>query len=177
VTAVVEDPGAPSAIGARVRRLDHLAIATLDMAEPVELFCGIFGARLIAGGDNDITGTRLMHLWCGGFKLELMQPLRPDSPLAPRLHRAGPGFHHITFVVNDVVQTIDDLAAAGLETVGTDLGSPRWRETFLPPARTFGTLIQLVDTTRSWDAASAEYGVADVLAGRVVWRDYVDCLR
>ena len=160
-----------------IRRLDHVAIATADMSEPVGLFVGLLGATLLSGGDNDVSGTRLMHLQCGGFKLELMQPLRDDSPIAPRLAKTGPGFHHLTFVVDDLVHTIAALDGHGVATVGTDLSSPRWRETFLSPRSTFGTLIQFVDTTRRWDQPTTAYGVDDVLAGRVVWRDQVDCLR
>lgn len=162
---------------ARVRTLDHVAIATHDMAEPASLFVDVLGASLIAGGDNDRSGLRLMHLRCGGFKVELMQPLRADSPISPRLAQRGPGFHHLTFMVDDLVETIDALSAAGLSTVGTSLDSPRWRETFLPPRATFGTLLQLVDTARRWDVPTTDYGLDDVLAGRVEWRDHVACLR
>jgi methylmalonyl-CoA/ethylmalonyl-CoA epimerase len=162
---------------AGIRKLDHVAIASHDMAEAVTLFVDVLGASLVAGGDNDRSGMRLMHLQCGGFKVELMQPLRPDSPISPRLAQRGPGFHHLTFIVDDLVETIDALSAVGLPTVGTSLESPRWRETFLPPRATFGTLLQLVDTTRRWDVPTTDYAIDDVLAGRVEWRDHVDCLR
>lgn len=160
-----------------IRTLDHVAIATADMSEPVGLFVGLLGATLLSGGDNDDSGIRLMHLRCGGFKIELLQPLRDDSPIAARLRTNGPGFHHLTFVVDDLVETIDAFHERGVATVGTDLSSPRWRETFLSPRDTFGTLIQFVDTTRRWDQPTTAYGVEDVLGGRVVWRDQVDCLR
>src|SRR5207244_10189058 len=122
---------------------DHVAIAALDLVEPAKLFVNLFGASLIAGGDNHLTGVRLMQLACGGFKLELMQPLRPDSLIAPQLAKSGPGFHHMTFLVDDLPETIGALDAAGAPTVGTDLPSPRWRETSLPPRFPCGTLLQL----------------------------------
>jgi methylmalonyl-CoA/ethylmalonyl-CoA epimerase len=165
------------AVATHVRNLDHIAIAVHDMSEAATLFVDLLGASLIAGGDNDGTGTRLMHLACGGFKLELMQPLRPDSLIAPRLEKSGPGFHHMTFVVDDLTETIDALDAVGIVAAGTDLSSPRWRETFLPPQRTFGTLLQLVDTTLRWDVPTVDYTLGDVLAGDVVWVDHIACLR
>jgi methylmalonyl-CoA epimerase len=164
-------------VAGHVRKIDHVAIATTDMPEAVALFAGMLGATLIAGGDNDVTGIRLMHLSCGGFKIELMQPLRDDSLIAPRLARYGPGFHHLTFMVDDLPETIEDLAAAGVATVGTNLASPHWRESFLAPRQTFGTLLQMADTTRRWDVPATSYSIEDVLGGRVVWNDYVDCLR
>src|ERR1700684_24055 len=94
---------------------------------------------LIAGGDNDTTGVRLMQLSCGGFKVELMQPLHDDSLVAKRLARHGPGFHHLTFFVDDLVQTVDDLAAAGVATIGTNPASPHWRGRPPGHARTCAT--------------------------------------
>jgi methylmalonyl-CoA/ethylmalonyl-CoA epimerase len=47
----------------------------------------------------------------------------------------------------------------------------------LPPQFTFGTLLQLVDSTLRWDVPTTEYTVEDVLAGDVVWLDYLACLR
>jgi methylmalonyl-CoA/ethylmalonyl-CoA epimerase len=110
-------------IGRHIRQLDHIGIATTDMPAAAALFTGVLGATLISGGDNDSTGIRLMQLACGGFKVELMQPLRGDSLISPRLATYGPGFHHLTFAVDDIVATIDDLAelAGVLPGPGADL--------------------------------------------------------
>jgi methylmalonyl-CoA/ethylmalonyl-CoA epimerase len=164
-------------IAGRIRKLDHVGIATTDMAQAAAFFAGVLGATLLAGGDNDSTGIRLMQFSCGGFKIELMQSIRDDSILASRLANRGPGFHHMTFMVDDLVQTISDLETAGIETLGTNLASVNWRESFLPPQLTSGALVQLVDSARRWDVPATSYSIDDVLDGRVVWRDYVDCLR
>lgn len=164
-------------VSAGIRRLDHVAIAANDLSQPLALFVDTLGGRLIAGGDNDQTGTRLIHIQCGGFKLELMQPLRADTPVAARLDKHGPGFHHLTFVVDDLLETIDGLEWAGHTTTGTLLDSPHWRETFIRPRETFGTLVQFVDTDRRWDVPATQYTLEDVVAGKVVWRDFVACLR
>jgi methylmalonyl-CoA/ethylmalonyl-CoA epimerase len=148
------------------------------MREAAALFTGVLGATLLAGGDNDRTGLRLMQLACGGFKVELMQPVRDDSLISRWLAKHGPGFHHMTFVVDDVEEAVAGLEAAGVGTVGTNLASENWRETFLSPRQTFGTLLQMVDTARRWDIPATSYSVSDVLDGKVMWTvDYVDCLR
>jgi methylmalonyl-CoA/ethylmalonyl-CoA epimerase len=175
VTAL--DPARGTRVGRHIRKLDHIGIATTDMPAAAALFAGVLGATLLSGGDNDRTGIRLMQLSCGGFKVELMQPLRDDSPISPRLAKYGPGFHHLTFVVDNIVETIDDLAAAGVGTVGANLASANWRECFLAPRQTFGTLLQMVDTVRRWDVPTTAYSIDDVLNGGVVWNDFVDCLR
>ena len=166
-----------SQVAERIRSLDHVAIALEDMAPAVTLFLDVLGGTLLSGGDNDDTGLRLMQVACGGFKVELMQPLRGDSIIAAHLARRGPGFHHMTFMVDNLPATLDALQLAGLETVGTDLETKNWAETFLAPRQTFGALLQFVHTELRFDQVATEYSAADVLAGRVVWVDRMACLR
>ena len=71
----------------------------------------------------------------------------------------------------------DSFDAAGLRTTGTDDASEVWQETFLRPRDTFGALLQFVKTTRDWNTPTRDVALEDVLAGRVVWREYVPCLR
>ena len=148
-----------------------------DIAAAVPLFCDVLGATFIAGGDNDDTGTRLLHLQLPAMKLELLAPLREDSLTGPILRERGPGLHHITIFVDDLPATVGAFDAAGLRTTGTDDSSEVWQETFLRPRDTFGALLQFVKTTRDWNTPTRDVALEDVLAGRVVWREYVPCLR
>jgi methylmalonyl-CoA/ethylmalonyl-CoA epimerase len=161
----------------RIRHLDHVAIATEDLRAAATLFVDVLGGRLLSGGDNDETGIRLMQIACGGFKVELMQPVRSDSTLARHLAKRGEGLHHLTFMVDDIPSTIVSLGELGYETVGTDNSSRDWAETFLSPRQSFGSLIQFCATSLHFDVATEAYTVADVLGGRVVWRERVACLR
>jgi methylmalonyl-CoA/ethylmalonyl-CoA epimerase len=161
----------------RIQKVDHVAILVEDMAPAIPLFRDALGGRFIAGGDNDDTGVRLMHLMLPGFKLELMQPLREGSLVSRSLETRGPGFHHMTFFVDDVLTTVDALEAGGFRTTGTAVDSANWQETFLRPVDTFGALLQFVATPRDWDVPARDYDVEDVLQGRVVWRDFVACVR
>lgn len=160
-----------------LRRLDHVAVAVRDLARAWDLFGAVLGGRFITGGDNDATGIRLMHLQLGGFKVELMQPLRSDSMLARALQQRGEGLHHVTFVVDDVEQTVEALPAAGFPLTGTDLTNPVWRETFIKPGVSQGALVQLVDTTRDWSAGVPGVDLTSVLRGQAVLLNAVPCLR
>ncbi|KQW45241.1 hypothetical protein ASC77_19795 [Nocardioides sp. Root1257] len=167
----------PGTVSERIRHLDHVAVAVADMRPAARLFVDVLGGRLLSGGDNDETGTRLMQLALGGFKVELMQPLRPDSTLARHLSKRGEGLHHLTFMVDDVPSTVSALEVLGYDAVGTDASSANWAETFLSPRQSFGALVQFCATSLRFDIESDAFGVEDVLAGRVEWRDRVACLR
>lgn len=148
-----------------------------SIADTVGLFCDALGAEFLTGGDNDDTGIRLVHLQLPGMKLELLQPLRDDAPVARSLERRGPGFHHLTFFVDDIPQTVSALEVHGLPTTGTDVSTPAWSETFIKPDASFGALLQFVSSSRTWGVAAKDFSLSDVLAGRVVWREYIACLR
>ena len=109
----------------RIRRVDHVGIAVTSIADSLVLFRDALGARFLSGGDNDETGIRLVHLGLPGFKLELMQPLRQDCVLQRHLDKRGPGFHHMTFFVDDLQATVKDLRSAGFPTTDSWVMSPR----------------------------------------------------
>jgi methylmalonyl-CoA epimerase len=160
-----------------IQKIDHVAIALPSIASAVPLFRDVLGGQFLSGGDNDETGIRLAHFALGGFKIELLQPIHDDSVLGRHLSRRGEGFHHLTFMVDDVDLVERGLAAHGYSTVGTSATHPRWTETFLPPSATFGALFQFAATTQRWDVPTIDYGIEDVTAGRVVWKDWIACVR
>lgn len=153
-------------------RIDHIGIAVWSISDALLLFQNIFRARFITGGDDQELGIRILQLSLPpGIKIELMQPINPESYLQRYLENHGQGFHHLTIFTQDVEVSMKELLAAGFEVVDTNLGSRKWRETFLRPRSGFGTLIQIADTELNWDLAHSGITIDDVVAGRVVWRD------
>lgn len=163
------------AVAERIQRVDHVGIVVRSIAEAAPLYVGVLGGRFLSGGDNLGTGLRLVHLQYPGFKLELMESRRGDSLIAPWLERSGPGLHHITFLVDDLPRTVAALDAAGIGTVGTSAASPNWQETFIRLDHSSGPLLQVVASARRWDVPEEGFDLDDVLAGRIVWEDFVPC--
>lgn len=160
-----------------LRRIDHVAVGVRDAAAATGLYIDRLGGRFVAGGDNDDTGNRIVHVALGGFKIEILQPLRPDCLLARTIDRRGEGIHHVTFLVEDLDAAVEALDEGGVPVVGTDLSNPVWRETFIRPVVAGGALIQLVTTTKDWSRPIDGIRLKDVLAGRVAFRDAWPCWR
>ncbi len=155
-----------------VQRVDHIAIAVADLRPAVALFQGVFGAEFVHGGDDPRIDIRTVQLRMPpGIKIEIMTPTTPTSYLQAFLDKKGPGFHHMTIMVDDVEQTIDDLSGANFETVDPDLSHPRWREAYLRPSQGFG-LLQIVDSDGDWQTPTTDYTLEDVFEGRVIWHDH-----
>jgi methylmalonyl-CoA/ethylmalonyl-CoA epimerase len=172
---VRSEPIAPQQV--HVTRVDHVAIAVEDLAAAARLYVDVLGARFLNGGDNDQAGMRVAQFGMPGFKIELLQPLGEDSLLAQSMRRNGTGLHHVTFAVDDVVETDRRLRQSGYETTGLTISNPVWHETFIKPALTAGALIQFFSSSTDWSVPALDYGLDDVIAGRILSDNYVVCLR
>ena len=83
----------------------------------------------------------------GQTRLELLQPLSPDSPVGRFLERRGEGLHHLALHVDNVAQKLENLSARGLELVDRE---PRPGLSgviaFVHPRSVHGILTELVQT-------------------------------
>jgi methylmalonyl-CoA/ethylmalonyl-CoA epimerase len=151
--------------------IDHLGIAVPSIAEASALFVGLLGGRVTNGGDDPLLGIRTVQLtFEGGFRLELLEPLREDSGVARFLARRGPGFHHLTIMVRDIVEAIAQLEQAGFELVDTDIDSdPLWRATYVRPRSGFGILLQVVESPIDWSRSMPHATLERVIGGELTW--------
>lgn len=78
--------------------------------------------------------------------LTLLEPTGP-GPLKKRIDTVGYGFYQLSFVVDDVAETIGRLRSRGLKIVieradRDDVPGPETLEAFIHPRSTLGVLIQ-----------------------------------
>lgn len=145
-------------------RLDHVALATRDVTEPLATLVGRLGATVLSGGEW--IGFRPMQVFLGndtgGMKVELLEPwgVHRNDFLERFLQRHGAGPHHLTFKVDDLPAAIDRVSAAGLTPVAVDLTEPEWREAFLLPHDAHGTVVQLADSNIATGLPLDEYRAA-----------------
>ena len=132
-------------------RLDHVALATRAAGGPLATLVGDLGATVLWGGLA--VGYRPMQVHLGneheGMKIELLEPWEVSSNdfLDRFLTRHGEGPHHLTFKVDDLVATLEEMSAQGLTPVGIDVSMPIWKEAFLQPREAHGTVVQLAESS------------------------------
>ncbi len=144
--------------------LDHVALAVRDVGQPMEVLISDLGGTLVSGGNG--RGFRAMQVRMGdlttGMTVELLEPWEPDKSdfLSRFLDRHGEGPHHLTFKVPDLAAELKRLEGLGLDPIGVDLSNPMWREAFLHPRDSHGTVIQIAESEvwrfeLAWEAAQA----------------------
>ncbi|WP_309084887.1 methylmalonyl-CoA epimerase [Chelativorans sp.] len=128
-------------------RLNHVAIAVPDLAAAAAAYRDVLGARVSRPQALPEHGVTVVFIDLGNSKIELLEPLGENSPIAAFLERnpAG-GMHHICYEVADIRTARDRLTAAGARVLGDGdpkIGAHGKPVLFLHPKDFSGTLIEL----------------------------------
>jgi methylmalonyl-CoA/ethylmalonyl-CoA epimerase len=128
-------------------RLNHVAIAVRDIAAAAEVYRGTLGAQVSAPLPLPEHGVTTVFITLPNTKIELLEPLGENSPIAKFLERnPDGGIHHVCYEVDDIVAARDRLKAQGARVLGD--GEPKSGAhgkpvLFLHPKDFFGTLVEL----------------------------------
>lgn len=125
--------------------LDHIAIA-IDSPAARERWTHLLGQAPFHEEEVPAQGVRVTFFQVGPTKIELLEPLSPDSPVGRFLERRGAGLHHVAFFVEHLREEAERLKAAGFEAL-TDEPQPAAlskQAIFFHPRSTGGVLIELV---------------------------------
>jgi methylmalonyl-CoA/ethylmalonyl-CoA epimerase len=125
--------------------LDHVAVAVHSIKEALGLYRDGLGGEYLMGGDQD-TWRWLQLRFPGGGKVELLEPLG-EGFLTKFLDARGEGLHHVTFKTDDIEAAIEHLREQGYELVDVNLSDPHWKEAFLRPSKSHGTLVQIAQSS------------------------------
>src|SRR5205823_8631472 len=129
-------------------RIHHVGVAVADLEAAITLYTTAFGAELTHGAANEKDGLTAAFLRAGEAEVELLQPLREDTPVGKILARRGPGLHHIAVAVPDIDKAIADARAEGMEMIDQEprIGLHGTRIAFVHPKSVGGVLTDFVET-------------------------------
>lgn len=97
------------------KEVDHIALLVRDTDKALELYRDTMGLPVLVSEELPEVGVRLTHLDMGNVKLQLVQPLMDDHPLSRHLEAHGEGFHHVCWKVDDVEDSMNNLASYKLK--------------------------------------------------------------
>jgi methylmalonyl-CoA/ethylmalonyl-CoA epimerase len=130
-----------------ITSLSHVSIVVPDLDAAAQRLRDIYGLAIGEARTNAAQGVRLAYVDLGNARIELMEPSRPDSPVAKFLERNPKGgIHHVAFGIDDMAATADGLRAQGVRILGD--GRPQVnvageRIAFIHPADFLGALVEL----------------------------------
>jgi methylmalonyl-CoA epimerase len=131
--------------------LHHMGIAVDDLDAAILVYAHLFGATLEHRERVEDQGVEAASLRVGESRIELLQPLGPDTPVGRFLAKRGPGMHHMAFEVEDLAAELDRLKAHGVLLIDEQprRGLFGLQVAFVHPEATGGVLAEFVSDDRT----------------------------
>jgi methylmalonyl-CoA/ethylmalonyl-CoA epimerase len=130
-----------------IGRLNHVAIAVPDLAKGTVTYATTLGAKVSAPLPQPGHGVTVVFIELPNTKIELLEPLGADSPIAKFLERNPEGgIHHVCYEVDDILAARDQLKGQGARVLGSGepkIGAHGKPVLFLHPKDFLGTLVEL----------------------------------
>jgi methylmalonyl-CoA/ethylmalonyl-CoA epimerase len=130
-----------------IGRVNHIAIAVPDLVAAARSYESFLGAKVSEAQELPEHGVRVIFVELPNTKVELLEPLGDNSPIAAFLVKnTSGGMHHICYEVDDITAARDRLMAAGARVLGSGepkIGAHGKPVLFLHPKDFAGTLIEL----------------------------------
>jgi methylmalonyl-CoA/ethylmalonyl-CoA epimerase len=142
-----------------VEKIPRIGIAVKDLEKAKDFLINVFGAKTgikFKGYDfveDEIPseGMKSCYLTLGGLQIELMSPTDEDGNIANFIKKKGEGLMSISFVVDDLNESIQYLESKGVRIVGkmldhhTRFGDDKVHTPycFMHPKDFFGIMVEL----------------------------------
>lgn len=148
VSAPPQEQSAVTVLGPLVERIDHVGLAVADLDAAIAFYERVFGLHSVHEEVNEEQGVReaMLDVAGSGSFLQLLAPLRADSPIGKFLARNGEGIQQLAFRVHDIDEASERLRAAGVRLLydAPKLGTAGSRVNFIHPKDCGGVLVELV---------------------------------
>lgn len=135
-----------------MKKIEHLGIAVKNLKDSNALFEKLLGEGPYKLEEVASEGVRTSFFKTGPNKIELLESLNEDGPIAKFLSKKGEGIHHIAFEVEDIIAEMQRLKKEGFQVLGDAprKGADNKWVVFVHPKSTNGVLIELCQEIKQW---------------------------
>ncbi|WP_017728264.1 methylmalonyl-CoA epimerase [Halalkalibacterium ligniniphilum] len=128
----------------KARRIDHIGIAVTSIKEVLPFYVGSLKLQLLGMEEVPSQGVKIAFLKLGESKIELLEPLSAESPIAKFIKKRGEGIHHIALGVQNIEERIAEIKENGVEMINEKPvpGANGMKVAFLHPRSARGVLYE-----------------------------------
>jgi methylmalonyl-CoA/ethylmalonyl-CoA epimerase len=125
--------------------LDHIGIAVANLEEALRFYRDALGLEIETPEEVPSQRVRAHFIPAGDSALELLEATDEESPIAKYIARRGPGLHHITLRVDDIVAALARLKSRGVRLIDDTPrpGAHGSLVAFIHPSSAHGVLVEL----------------------------------
>ena len=130
-----------------MKNVDHIGIAVKSIDKSSQYYIETLGLKLLAIEEVVSQNVRVAFIDAGNIKLELLEPLSEEGPIANFLKKRGEGVHHIAFGVTDIRTRMAELEEKGVQLLQDEPkpGAGGAEVAFLHPKSSYGVLYELCE--------------------------------
>lgn len=127
-----------------VKKIAHLGIVVRSLDEAVPFYEKVLGLTCSGREEVGDQKVRVAFFACGETRIELIEPVSPDSPAAQFLAKRGEGLHHVAFETEDIEAQLRLAKAQGCVVLDEKPreGAGGAKIAFLHPKSTHGVLTE-----------------------------------
>lgn len=129
------------------RKIDHIGIAVSSIEKSLPFYVDQLQLTLLGIEDVESQGVKVAFLQIGESKIELLEPLSDDSPIAKFIERRGEGIHHIALDVKNIDERIKEIQEQGVQMINETAveGAAGAKVAFVHPRSAGGVLYEFCE--------------------------------
>jgi methylmalonyl-CoA/ethylmalonyl-CoA epimerase len=129
-----------------MNKIEHIGIAVADLKAAGDLYEILLNTTIYKTEEVPAEGVKTAFLQSGPNKIELLEALSGDSPIAKFIAKKGEGIHHIAFEVDDIKAEMIRLKSEGFTLLSDEPkpGADNKLVCFVHPKSAGGVLVELV---------------------------------
>ncbi|MBC8252261.1 MAG: methylmalonyl-CoA epimerase [Candidatus Nitrosopelagicus sp.] len=125
-------------------KIDHIAIAVNDVEASAKVYQKALGIDEIEFETVESEGVKVAIIPMENGRIELIQPIKDDSPIKKFLDKKGPGLHHMALETDNIEGEVERMEGCGVQFLGNIRpGSAGTKVTFIHPKSLEGVLAEL----------------------------------
>lgn len=133
--------------GVKLLNLDHVGIAVSDLDAAIDTYRVRYRVEPLYRETVDSEGVEQAMIPVGASFVQLLRPLKAETPIGRFLSKMGEGLHHVAYTVTSIDEAVAHLSVTGAELVDLEprIGARGHRSVFVRPDEVVGTLVELVE--------------------------------
>ena len=131
----------------RNKKVEHIGVAVKSLDETMGFYENVLGLDKLSVETVEDQGVNIAFFKVGETKIELLEPINEESPIAKFLDKRSEGIHHMAIEVEDIEAKIEDMKEKGARFIGDKptKGADNMKIIFVHPKSTNGVLLELCE--------------------------------
>ncbi len=128
-----------------LKQIEHIGIAVKSISDALKFYENVLELKCYKIEEVKDQKVKTAFIKIGEVKIELLEPVSPESPVAKFIEKRGEGIHHIAFRTENIVEDLGELSTNNIRLIDEKPrdGADGMEIAFIHPKSTFGVLTEI----------------------------------